>query len=110
MKQLFYQALKERILTIGDNIEIRPKKLYITFVAGTNFVDILPRKSGLKLWVNLPKGELVDPEKRARDISGIGQLGNGDYQVIIENSEAFAFYRNLEYLMHLIKQSYTRNS
>ena len=99
-----YQALKEKVLALGDNIEVRPRKLYVGFAAGTNFVDIRSRKSGLKLWINLPKGELDDHKEMARDVSEVGHWGNGDYQVIVESSET------LDYLITLIKQSYEKHS
>ena len=99
-----YQKLKERVLALGDNIEVRPRKLYVGFVAGSNFVDVHPQKNQLKLWINLSKGELDDPKKIARDVSEVGHWGNGDYQVIVESSES------LDYLMTLIKQSYTKHS
>lgn len=44
-----YDDLKERILNFGDNIEIRPRKRYIGFIANTNFIDIHLMKSNLKL-------------------------------------------------------------
>ena len=99
-----YETLKERVLRLGDNIEVRPRKLYIGFVAGTNFVDVHPQKSQLKLWINLSKGELDDPKNMARDVSEVGHWGNGDYQVLVESSE------KLDYLMTLIKQSYAKHS
>lgn len=104
-----YQALKERILSLGDNIEIRPRKLYIGFASGTNFVDVRPQQSGLKIWINLQKGELNDPEKRARDVSGVGHWGNGDYQVSLKNSDIFGIWEALDYLLPLIKQSYNKH-
>src|SRR4030066_220813 len=93
-----YQALKEMVLALGDNIEVRPRKLYIGFVAGTNFVDVHPQKSQLKMWINLPKGELDDPQKIARDVSNVGHWGNGDYEVFIKSAD------ELYYLMTLIKK------
>ena len=99
-----YQELKERVLGLGDNIEVRPRKKYVGFVAGTNFVDVHPQKSQLKLWINLSKGELDDPKKMARDVSEVGHWGNGDYQVLVESSET------LDYLMTLIKQSFAKHS
>jgi len=99
-----YHALKERILAMSDNIEVRPRKLYIGFVIGTNFVDMRPQKSGLKLWINMPKGELNDPQNIARDVSEIGHWGNGDYQVNVESSE------KLDYLMDLIEQSFAKHA
>jgi len=67
-----YEELKERILNLGDNIEVRPRKLYIGFVTNTNFVYIHIQKSQIKLWINLNKGELEDPKNWARDVSNIG--------------------------------------
>ena len=99
-----YEELKERILNLGDNIEIRPRKQYIGFIANTNFVDIHPQKSQIKIWINLVKGELEDPKNLARDVSKIGHWGNGDYEIIIRPNS------DLDYLMTLIKQSYKKHS
>lgn len=99
-----YRTLKERVLALGDNIEVRPRQLYIGFIAGTNFVDVHIQKNQLKLWINLSKGELEDPKKMARDVSEVGHWGNGDYQISLESSEP------LDYLMTLIKQSYTKHT
>ena len=99
-----YQALKERVLALGDNIEVRPRKLYVGFVVGSNFVDVHPQRLQLKLWINLQKGELDDPKKVARDVSEVGHWGNGDYQVLVESSGG------LDYLMTLIKQSFAKHS
>jgi predicted transport protein len=99
-----YQALKERILSLGANIEVRPRKIYIGFVAGTNFVDVHPQKNQLKMWINLPKGTVDDPKKMSRDVSAVGHWGNGDYQVLVESNES------LDYLMTLIKQSFEKHS
>ena len=99
-----YQELKERVLRLGDNIEIRPRKKYVGFVAGTNFVDVHPQKSQLKLWINLQKGELDDPKKIARDVSNVGHWGNRDYEVFTKSAD------ELDYMMTLIKQSFTKYS
>ncbi|OGV48183.1 MAG: hypothetical protein A2017_18405 [Lentisphaerae bacterium GWF2_44_16] len=98
-----YQSLKEAILTF-DDVEMIPRKLYIAFtVKGTNFVDIHFLKKGLKLWINLHKGELKDIENKARDVSNTGHWGNGDYEIQITTPA------QLDYLMTLIKQSYIRH-
>ena len=99
-----YRLLKDRILALGENIEVRPRKLYVGFVSDGNFVDVRARKSGLKLWLNLVKGELDDPKNMARDVSQVGHWGNGDYQVSLDSSEEF------DYLLTLIKQSYSKHS
>ena len=98
-----YELLESRILEIGDDITVKPTKWYIGFIARTNFVDIRIQRKGLKVWLNLKKGELKDLQGIARDVSNIGHWGNGDYELYINNES------NLEYIMDLIKQSYERN-
>ncbi|GIW62286.1 MAG: hypothetical protein KatS3mg090_0112 [Patescibacteria group bacterium] len=99
-----YEELKERILNLGDNVEILPRKHYIGFIANTNFADIHPQKSQIKIWINLNKGELNDTKNLARDVSKIGHWGNGDYEIVIKSNS------NLDYIMTLIKQSYKKHS
>ena len=102
-KNLYFD-LKDRILGLGDNIEIKPRKFYIGFIASTNFLDIHVEKSKLKIWVNLKSGQLNDPEHVARDVSKVGHWGNGDYEVDLKDT------KNMNYLMNLLTQSYNRNS
>ena len=97
-----YDKLKKAILNLED-LEIQPKKMYIAFVGNTNVVDIIIQRNALKLHINLKKGELDDSKNLSRDVSGIGHLGNGDFELQIQNDE------NLEYIMSLIKQSVKKN-
>lgn len=97
-----YQTLKGRILSLGDDIEIRPRQLYIGFIRTSNFVDIHIQNSQLKLWINMQTGTLDDPKHLARDVSKIGHWGNGDYELTVKPET------DLDYLMTLIKQSYLK--
>lgn len=101
----FYEKLKERILSLGNSIEVRPKKYYIGFVANTNFADVHLKKSKIKMWLNLKKGALEDPKKIARDVSKIGHWGNGDYEIHLKPTGD-----DLDYITLLIKQSYQKHS
>ena len=67
-----------------------------------NFVDVRPQKKGIKLWLNLRKGELRDRKNLARNVKNIGHWGNGDYEISISENDS------LPYLLALIKQSYKR--
>jgi len=102
--EALYEQIKKMILNLGDNIRVEPKKHYISFISNTIFADIHSQKSQIKLWINLSKGELFDPRKLARDVSNIGHLGNGDYEIIINHDT------DLDYLMNLIKQSYQKHT
>lgn len=97
-----YEKLKSAIFNLG-NIELKPKKLYLAFVAHTNVVDIVIQRKALKCFLNLDRSELDDPKNIARDVYNIGHWGNGDYEITLSGDE------NLEYIVSLIKQSYNAN-
>jgi predicted transport protein len=95
-----YERYKSAILALADDIEIKPKKLYVAFKKNQrNICDIEIQNSGLKFYINLKRGELDDPKGIMRDISEIGHWGNGDYLVKISDD------KNLEYIMSLIRQA-----
>lgn len=94
-----YETYKDAILNLSDNIEIVPRKQQIGFRHNGIICDINIQKKGLKMWINLKKGNLDDPKKITRDVSATGHWGNGDYELIITNTD------NLEYIMSLVKQA-----
>ena len=97
-----YEIYKQAILNLASDLEIKPKKMEIGVTKnGKIFSDIVILKSGLKIFINLKKDTLDDPKKLMRDVSSIGHWGNGDYEVIANDT------KNLEYLMSLIKQAIT---
>lgn len=97
-----YEKFKNSILNL-DGLDVKPKKLYIAFVADKNVADIRIQKNGLKMWINLQKGQLDDPKGICRDVSQTGHWGNGDYELQINSDD------NLEYILSLVKQSLRRN-
>ena len=101
IKELYMQ-LKVAVLNFGD-IDIKPNKHYIAFVGVKNIIDVQVQKKALKIWITLPIGSLDDPKKIARDMSNIGHLGNGDYEIQI------GFDNDFEYVLSLIKQSVRKN-
>lgn len=97
-----YEKVKNAIQGLGD-VEVKPKKHYISLVVSSSIIsDILLQKNSLKLWINLNKGELDDPRNITRDVSKVGHLGNGAYEITISNDD------NLEYILSLIKQAFKR--
>jgi len=99
-----YDELKQRICLLGEEVEIKPTKLYLAFKSGTNFTDITLQRDKIKIWFNLHKGQLDDPRDISKDVSNVGHWGNGDYEVIIKPDD------DLDYLMTLIRQSHEINS
>ncbi|MBU5439165.1 hypothetical protein KQI42_14175 [Tissierella sp. MSJ-40] len=76
-----YEKFKYAILNISQDIEIKPVKRYISFVARRNIVDVCLQKKAIKMWINLKKGELDDSKNVTRDVSTTGHWGNGDYEI-----------------------------
>jgi len=97
-----YNQLKAEILQL-DNVNVQPKKLYVAFKVKRNFTDIQIQKQNLKIFLNMAKGTLKDPEGLATDVSTTGHWGNGDYCIRISDKS------QIEYTMKLIKQSYENN-
>lgn len=99
-----YSNLRQRLLNLGDDIDVVPRSIYISYKRKSNFFDIHFLKSGLWCWINIKKGELDDPKNITRDVSTIGHYGVGDYELFIKDDS------DLDYCMFLIKQSYNKQS
>ena len=99
-----YQKLKERIFSLDEGTQIRPRRLYIAFLAKSIFASVWLQKASLKLFLNLEKGQLNDPKKVARDMSNTGHWANGDYEITIKPQD------DLDYIISLVKQSLDKHS
>lgn len=103
---VLFQTLREKILTLDENIIEEAKAKYIAYKTSTNFTDIVVKQYGLKIFLNVKSGQLNDPQNFARDLAKpkpIGHWGNGDYEVKLEKES------ELEAIFGLIKQSYDLN-
>lgn len=101
-----FETLREKILSLDENIIEEPKAKYIAYKLSTNFTDLEIWKKRLKIYLNIKSGQLNDPKNIARDLTKpkpIGHWGNGDYRIEIDNKD------NIDYIFDLIKQSYNLN-
>ncbi len=94
-----YKALEQQILNLDASVKREFKKLYIAFKSTTNFVDIVPQVSGLRLSLNIEFDEIDDPENACRDVSNLGRWGNGDVEYKIED------HSQIEYALFLLEQA-----
>lgn len=104
--QEIFSMLKEQISALDESIIEEAKAKYIAYKLTTNFCDVVILRDALKIFLNIPSGELDDPDGIARDLTKpkpIGHWGNGDYEVKLEREE------DIPKIMFLIKQSYTYN-
>ena len=100
-----YTTLKNRVLEEYQDIEVVPFKMYIAFKLkdkskGGLVISAKPMKDALKVVFNAEQGELDDYLNRTRDVSNVGHLGHGDYELRITNKI------EIDYLMELFRQSY----
>lgn len=96
-KELF-QAFSQKVMLLDDNVRQEFLKLYIAFKLDTNFVDVIPQASGLRLSLNCKFTEIHDPKKLCRDVTNLGRWGNGDVEIKISQLS------DIPYTMQLIQQ------
>ena len=101
MRSLF-DTFRKEVLALDPGISEEFLKLYVAYKADTNFVDVVPRKSRLRLTLNVRFHELHDPGKIARDVTNLGRWGNGDAEVELSSQE------ELPYVMGLVRQAFEK--
>ncbi|MFP6223741.1 DUF262 domain-containing protein [Helicobacter pylori] len=94
-----FDILSKEIKALDERVTEKFNQEYISYMFDTNFVDIVPLKNGLKLYLNMPFNELQDEKNLARDMTNKGHLGNGAIEVKLETKE------NIPYCLGLIKQA-----
>lgn len=99
-----YEQIKDRIISLEDNVSTQPKKQTIGFKVNNNiFCDIVLQGKKLKIYVNLKSGDLQDQKKIARDVSNVGHWGNGSYEIKLTELD------DIDYIVSLLKQSLRKN-
>ncbi len=91
-----YNELREYILSLDDNITLKPTKLYIGFNRGRkSVVSIKLQKKSLVLWLNTEPKALNDPKRIIKDVTNIGHHGNGNSQINISNVQDIGYIEDL---------------
>jgi predicted transport protein len=97
-----YYEFKERVLSLGDNIEMNIGKIWMGFKQNRIFCDVVIYNEGVVVYINMKKGELNDYLKKCQDVSDKGHWGNGDFKIVIKSVD------DIDYVMSLVKQSYMK--
>ena len=101
MSELF-EVLRKSILALDPCVSEEFLKLYVSYKAESNFVDVVPQAKRLRLVLNLSIDDIEDPKGLCRDLSNIGRRGNGDVEIGLSTVE------ELPYVLGLIRQSFDR--
>jgi predicted transport protein len=97
-----FEALRTELLALDPCVTEEFLKLYVAYKAETNFVDVVPQASRLRLSLNMQFHELYDPRGMAEDVTNLGRWGNGDIQV------AFSSLDDMPYVLGLVRQSFEK--
>lgn len=101
-KNLF-SLLRDKILSLGDDIEERPQKLYVAFRTQKNFTEVEFQREKLKIHTDIPQSKLDDPKRISRDVKNIGHFGTGETEIILEKQE------DVNYVFTLVEQAYQKS-
>ena len=94
-----FDAFRAEVLALSPVITEEFLKLYVAYKAETNFVDVVPQASRLRLALNMHFHELHDPRHLAKDVTNLGRWGNGDVEVHLSD------LAQLPHVMALVRQA-----
>ncbi len=98
--RMLFEKLDLRIMNLSPDVHKEFKKLYVAYKLDTNFVDVVIQKERLRLSVNMPFGDVIDPKSICKDVSELGRWGNGDVELFLDSLS------QLDDVMSIIDQSY----
>ena len=101
MRPLF-ETFRKEVLALDSCVSEEMLKLYVAYKAETNFVDVVPQKSHLRLSLNLHFHEIHDTKGFAKDVTNLGRWGNGDVEVALSTPD------ELPYVMGLVRQAFEK--
>lgn len=97
-----FDAFRKEVLALDPCVAEEYLKLYVAYKAETNFVDVIPQKSRLRLSLNMGFHEINDPRGICKDVTNIGRWGNGDVEVGLSQQD------DLAYVMGLVRQAFEK--
>ncbi|MBI5822504.1 MAG: hypothetical protein HZB18_00610 [Chloroflexi bacterium] len=101
LKSLF-DAFRERVFALnadGDILE-KASKIYVSYKHGKNFCEVAFLANSMKIWLDIPFGDIDDPNKICRDVSKVGHHGTGHTETKLSNIS------EIDNVMFLVEQSY----
>lgn len=100
-----FNALKDMIQELGDDVQMKTLKYYFAFRRLKNFVcvEVHTKTRNLLVFVKHPDPASVAEEKFARDVTNVGHFGTGNLELTLRSKA------DVEKARHLIELSYEAN-
>jgi uncharacterized protein with ParB-like and HNH nuclease domain/predicted transport protein len=94
-----FDAFRREVTALDEGVREEFLKIYVAYKAETNFVDVVPQASSLRVTLNMRFSDVIDPRSRCRDVSGLGRWGNGDVEAKVESLD------DIPYVVGLARQA-----
>jgi len=97
-----YGAVRDMLLSMGDDVQLKMLKLYVAFRRIRNFacVEVRNREEYVQIWLRINPSTITLEEGFTRDMSATGHYGTGDLEVRIRGM------KDLEKARPLLERSY----
>jgi predicted transport protein len=95
-----FDEFSRRVRNLDAGVHEEVRKQYIAYKLTTNFVEVVPLASELKLYLDITSDQLDDPLGLTRDVSTVGHWGTGSVEMHLKNDAQF------EDVMALVRQSF----
>ena len=97
-----FDMFRREVLALSPVVTEEFLKIYVAYKAETNFVDVVPQASQLRLSLNIRFHELHDPKGLATDVTNLGHWGNGDAEIKLSEPG------ELRYVIGLVRQAFEK--
>jgi len=86
-----YEALREYLTNLGDDVQVKTLKLYIAFKRIKNFacVEVHTRTRNLLVYLKIDPDTVELEDGFTRDVRTIGHFGTGDLEVTLRSAADF---------------------
>ena len=100
-----FEALKDHLFSLGDDVQFKPLKYYFAFKRIKNFacVEVHTQTRKLLVYVKVDATSIELEKGFTRDVSQIGHFGTGNLEITIASMD------DLERSKQLLNQSYEAN-
>lgn len=88
--QTLVAMVESYVLTLGDDVQVKPLKQYVAFKRLRNFASlVIKNRETLELNLHLNPDAVTLDESWMRDARGMGHWGTGDLQLFLKSSVQF---------------------
>lgn len=86
-----YEALKDYLVNLGDDVQVKTLKNYVAFKRIKNFacVEVHTRTRNLLVYVKVDPDSITLEEGFTRDVREIGHFGTGELEIVISSLDDF---------------------